>query len=224
MPDNNLRNKADQLLKQGSLKEAEEIYLNYLRKNSADSGARYNLSVIYIRTGRFADALSEIEQLLGENPDDLQALNAAGISHQALNNMQKAEQAFRKVLELDSGNPGAASNLGILLQNTGRHEEAEQLFRKLTNIEEQNPENHYNLGLACHKQKRYKEAEACYKRTLELKPDHFDAGNNLALLYQINEEYEESEKIFRQLLEQAPENRELLFNLANSLRELNRFD
>merc|ERR1740139_669847 len=55
-------------------------------------------------------------------------LVAEGSRHVADENYHKADKTFRKAIALEPGQPGAYSNLGVALGNSGRHAEAAPLY------------------------------------------------------------------------------------------------
>jgi tetratricopeptide (TPR) repeat protein len=85
-----------------------------------------------------------------------------------------AEQAYRKVIELDPASVSAWNNLGNLLQDhLGRYDESETAYRKAIELDPEfsHPWSDLARLLEDHYE-RYGESEAAYRRAMELDP-HF---------------------------------------------------
>lgn len=64
----------------------------------------------------------------------------------------KAEKEYREALKLDSSNPTAKNNLGVILSEEGRYDEAIQILRDCTKNDPKNAIAHYVLASALTKQ------------------------------------------------------------------------
>ena len=78
-----------------------------IRPDSQD--ARYNFALALQAAGCAPDAAHELKKMLAANPDEARVnLALANLCAQSLNDTAGARQYYRKVLELDPGNPHAA--------------------------------------------------------------------------------------------------------------------
>ena len=92
----------------------------------------------YVRDGQTEEAVAFLEELLIENPENIQALGLRGNLHMANGEFEEAEARFRKILELQPTSGGAHSALSRLFARQGRRDEAEsQLLQGL----ETSPDN-----------------------------------------------------------------------------------
>lgn len=85
------------------------------------------------------EMVAKLEKRLKENPDDLQGQIMAGRSYQALGRTAEAQQAWKKVLELDPKQHEARYNYGVLLIDTRKIDDP-KIF--------QDALKHFNLVLA----------------------------------------------------------------------------
>lgn len=111
-------------------------------------------------------------------PSVEQALSAAIERHKA-GRLREAEQAYRRVLEVQPSNAVALHYLGVMAVQANDPATAVRLIRKSVEQAPHYKEAHYNLGVAYHQLDRLAEAADCYRRTLALEPDHPLALNNL---------------------------------------------
>lgn len=97
---------------------------------------------------------------------------------------RKAEEKFKKILEIDPDNPMAHNNLGLMYKEKELYHSAKAEFELAL---EAMP-NYYkalnNLGNTYFAMGRYGSARDAYLKALEVKPDFSEAHWNLALTYE----------------------------------------
>jgi len=98
--------------------------------------------------------------------------------------LDKAEEAYRKALDLDPALSNALTNLGNICFRRGDVEEAEQLYRTALEVDPSQPEAFYNLGFLCFERGASSEAIELFKRALTHDPAFADAHFNLAMAYE----------------------------------------
>lgn len=96
--------------------------------------------------------------------------------------VEKAIEAYEKVLELNPAAAGALVNLGTIYYRQRRFELAETYYRRAVEADPQYPLAQFNLGNLYDEQNRVREANEHYRRALALNPRYADAHFNLALL------------------------------------------
>lgn len=70
-------------------------------------------------TGDWDAAVNFNQQILDENPDDIDALNRLAFAYSSLGNIKEARNVYQKVLTLDAQNPIAVRNLRRLSGSQG---------------------------------------------------------------------------------------------------------
>lgn len=86
--------------------------------------ARYNLARVLLRLDRPAAAARELDLLLDERPDDVEARYARGTAALLDAEYDRAETEFRRVIERRRQDAGAWYNLGLALEYQERPDEA----------------------------------------------------------------------------------------------------
>ncbi len=94
---------------------------------------------------------------------------------------ERAEEMYRKALELDPGLANALTNLGNVRFRRGHPEEAEQYYRQALAIDADQPEAYYNLGFLFYERGDAAKAVPCFQRAVETDPAFADAHFNLAM-------------------------------------------
>jgi tetratricopeptide (TPR) repeat protein len=81
--------------------------------------------------GRYVSAAKRADEALAENPDNADAYAVLGAARWRAGDFEASTAAYRKALELDGKNYGAALGLARNLQAMGQHTEAIELQNKL---------------------------------------------------------------------------------------------
>ncbi|MCA9707451.1 MAG: hypothetical protein KDK70_16485, partial [Myxococcales bacterium] len=84
-----------------------------------------------LASGRYVTAAKRADEALEENPNNADAYAVIGASRWRAGDFEGSTQAYRKALELDAKNYGAAVRIAGNLQAQGQHLEAAQLQDKL---------------------------------------------------------------------------------------------
>jgi tetratricopeptide (TPR) repeat protein len=106
-------------------------------------------------------------------------LSLLGAANDRLGDKEAAEDAFRKVIELDESYVEAYFNLGLLLARDDQNEEAERLLRKATQLDPNSHKAHGQLGVLLQKLGRHSEGEIELRRALEINPTDVIASRHL---------------------------------------------
>jgi Flp pilus assembly protein TadD/NAD-dependent SIR2 family protein deacetylase len=134
----------------------------------------------------------------------------------------KAEELYRKTIELDPNYTYAHNNLGTLLYAASHFAEAEVAYHKAIELKPDFANAYYNLGILLKDTARLAEAEAVYRKVIELKPDYSAAYNNLGNLLKDTERPAEAEAVYRKAIELEPDHPVAYNNLATLLRSQSR--
>lgn len=90
---------------------------------------RVGLGVGYMREGVLEIALQELEQALQLDPQLADAWSAMALLRSELRQSERADQAFRRALELAPSKPELHNNYGAFLCERGRYAQADAHFR-----------------------------------------------------------------------------------------------
>lgn len=96
----------------------------------------------------------------------------------------RAQDAYRRALDLAPRHPDAHLNLGRLLHEMGRVGEAEAHYRHALEARPGDATAAFNLGVALQDLGRLREAAGAYEQALTSDPDYADAHFNLSRLHE----------------------------------------
>jgi len=134
-------------------------------------------------TGRFAEALQKLEELLGLQPGNAVLYNDLGVICYKLGDVSAAQANYERSVALDSANPVFARNLADLyFAELGRGDDAIRIYLDLHRRNPRDIETLINLGHICSAVDRPAEARNFYQRALEIEPWNSDARQALAAM------------------------------------------
>ncbi len=140
---------------------------------------------IHGNQGRHAEALDPFGRILAVDPDDHLALLGRGNALNALGQLDQAEAALQRVLEIEPGNRYAMAELALVRFNQGDDQAAERLFQRARELDPTGYTCPYEgLGMVYLRQGRVQEAQASFEQAIAIDPDiEFRKYNGLARIY-----------------------------------------
>jgi tetratricopeptide (TPR) repeat protein len=139
-----------------------------------------------LASGDYRSSRPFFETFLQQFPDHAPAANNLGVcfyqefwATQSQDCLRKAEEMFRKSLELDPEFADALSNLGNLYDDLQKLPEAEGFLRKAVELAPDHTDACSNLGMVLHRQNKLAEAIDYYKQAIKADPAHANAWCNL---------------------------------------------
>ena len=133
-----------------------------------------------------------------------EAYSNAGIAAYYLKKVEKAEQHYKKAIEVDPNYAAVHSNYANLLSEQKKNDEAEQYYKQAIEVDPNYAAAHSNYALLLSEQKRNDEAEQHYKQAIEVDPKLAAAHSNYALLLSEQKRNDEAEKHYKQAIEADP--------------------
>ncbi|RCJ37762.1 hypothetical protein A6769_12790 [Nostoc punctiforme NIES-2108] len=145
-----------------------------------------------------------------------ESLQIASKHHRA-NDLTKAEQLYRQILEKEPNHPEALYGLGILAQQVGQFQNAEQFLNELLQIQPNSVKAWFSLGNLYQAQGQLPAAVEAYQQAIALKTDSAPLYNNLGYTLQLQGKWEEAVACYQKSLELQPNCIEADANLGNAL-------
>ena len=132
--------------------------------------------------GNYKAAEKQYQQILTEDPSNLDALSNLGVVYVRTGNLRSAESALKKAVGIAPDNDFLLTTLGIVEYRQSKFDDA---IADLTNAVAINPKSataHNYLGIAASQKGRQQEAEKEILQALANNPDDPDAHFNLAVI------------------------------------------
>ncbi|MDR3733943.1 MAG: tetratricopeptide repeat protein [Acidobacteriaceae bacterium] len=132
------------------------------------------------QAGRLESADARYRQILCQQPDHADALNALGVLMCQVGRPDQAITLIGHAVAVGDAIGQYGCNLGEAFRAAGRLDEAVTTLRLAVTRNPTDTQSHYNLGLALQKLDRHSEAMACFETAIQHDPRHFDSYFSLA--------------------------------------------
>jgi len=127
------------LLDLGRFDEAERSFRRALAEND-DSLARYNLGLVFARTGRAEQAAAEYERALALDPYAVDPRINLAVLLVRQDKLERAEHELAEALRVEPGNATAHANMGVVLARRGRIDRAVAEFQEALRLDPSQPQ------------------------------------------------------------------------------------
>ena len=145
--------------------------------------ANFFLACHHLESERYAEALSHLERVREDWPDDAYTHFAIGLCHDYLEAPRAAIASYRRVLTLTPEWAKARKNLGRDLYLIGDYPAAEGLLRFYCGEAPEDREAHDLLGYVCYRQGKFTDSFGHYESARRLDPFNPKMERNARLLY-----------------------------------------
>ena len=149
--------------------------------------------------------------------NNIKSLIFAGDLLAAKDDLNGAEQSYRKALLLDNKHQAVLARLALCLLGLHREKEAEQVFQTLTAQKPCEPEILTHMGHYWQLKNNYKRAESYLTKAIEHSPANIHLQMQLATFYLETNHRDKAVAVFEDILEKSPNNRFAKKMLAETL-------
>ena len=127
--------------------QAEQDYLEILRRDESNAYTLANLATIQMEKGQLADAEKNARQALASAPDDTYALLTLGQITFRREKYDDSLDALSRAAKLKPQSAEIQNSLGVTLTHKGLRDQAEQAYRRAIVINPSYADAHYNLAV-----------------------------------------------------------------------------
>jgi len=138
--------------------------------------------------------------------------------------LQKAQEIYRKILEIDPDHCEALHLLGVIANQAGDNDMAVRLIGRAIEINSTEPIYFNNIGNAFKAQGNLEQAVLSYQKALLLKPDFAQALVSMGSVYIVLGRLKEAIPCFQKALQFKQNFPDAYYNMGIALKELNRID
>ena len=210
------------LHRQGSLANAERVYIQILQQDPNHVDALHLLGMVALQTRRPERGIRLIEKVIRLNPNIASAHNNRGIMLRDLERFDEAVASYDRAIALEPDSAASHNNRGVALKALARLDEALASHDKAIALAPDYAEAHSNRGIALRDLKRFGEAVASCDRAIALRPDYAEAHNNRGIALRDLKRLEEALAGCDRAIALRPGYAEAHNNRGIALRELKR--
>ncbi|NBC12511.1 MAG: tetratricopeptide repeat protein [Gammaproteobacteria bacterium] len=189
----------------GELESAEGHYRSALEVAPEHPDALHWLGVLLCGTDRREQGRALIERSIALVPDFAGYHNNYGNTLLAAGALADAERAYRRCLDLESGQPAVWCNLGICLRKAGRPVEAVHAFEQALSVNAGQGESYRSLVDILEAQDKFDEVAAAYEESFDALAGYEPAFAQLARLYYLAGRVDDAARVYRRWLAANPE-------------------
>ena len=187
------------LLQQNHLDDASKIADELLKTNPSDPGALTLHGQILIRQGKYPDAVSTLEQVVKNYPDNAAAHYQLGVAYAANQNAGQAESEWRQATKLQPTMIDPLRALASVAIHRADQPMLEEMSGKLMMLEPRAPDGYVLHAQALLMKKDEAGAEADLKRAISVAPDNSVGYARMGDLRASQKKYDEAEKYYSQM-------------------------
>ena len=181
--------------------------------------AQVTLGEVLTVTGRPAEAVPVLRTVLESDPGSVPALLALVTALQRSGDMDGAEKAALRLVEIRPTSPTAVNRLGAIYFRTSRYEKAAAAFERAIALNPDLPRAHFNLGAAFLRLGRFGDAEKALQSSIRIEPIP-QAFSNLGVAQYLLGRFAEAAASFQRAVDLAPKNYRWRLYLGDALSQL----
>ena len=132
--------------------------------------------------GNYRAAEKQYQQILAEDPNNLDALSNLGVVYVRSGDLRSAESTLEKAVAIAPDNDFLLTTLGVVQYRQSKFDEAIVQLTKAIAVNPKSATAHNYLGIAASQKGRQQEAEKEILQALANNPDDADAHFNLAVI------------------------------------------
>ncbi|MEW6095151.1 MAG: tetratricopeptide repeat protein [bacterium] len=141
-----------------------------------------NIAAIYVRQGKYDEAIREMEQASAIFPDDSNYLRILGELYQVKGQINKAIELLKKAIAYNPQKPDSYNKLGKIYFDQKRYKEAETQFKKAIELDSNNIFARNNLGTIYINQQIFNKARHEFEAVLKVDPQNSYAKQMLGMI------------------------------------------
>lgn len=174
--------------------DAEQVLRGLIQREPDNGPALEQLSQLLIDEGRSQEAIELLTRSAGDSssPDIYDLL---GDAYTQAKDYSKAEDAYRKAIDLDPDDPGHRHGLAQALLSENKYAAALEQFKKLAQLEPGTAENYLRMAQLDRRLGQFDDAEANLQHAKQLAPGSIEILYNEALLYEDKGRYQDAIRI-----------------------------
>ena len=214
-----LERKAIQLIKQGKINKAEQIYQQLISDCHSSHVVFSNLGAICLLKGRYCDSEFYAAAALELKPDFPKAHHCLGNALRKQGKFSASIDAYYRALKLNPSFTQVYNSLGSAFKAKGQIADAIDSYKKALKLEPRFLQACHNLGIALKENGQLDEAIKYYQKAISFKPNFPQAHNNLGVALKDSGRLQEAIDSYKKAVELEPNFYQAFNNLGVAFKE-----
>ncbi len=208
----------------GKYEESKEVYKNFMDANPNDVHWVYCYGWACMMGGQSDEALENFNKCIEMKADYVPAIGDRALLYTKLGETEKAEEGYKRTLELDPKRFENHYNLANFYLQNQRINDALAVLEKFTSENENVGRGWYLYGATFRANKEFEKAIEMYDKALALEPKVIDTNVAKASALIALDRVADGEKIYEQLIEWFPQSLDVLFMQSRFYIEASVYD
>lgn len=209
-------------LKEGDVNAAIRLLDQAVELDSASAYLKLELVNLLLIRKEDQRALNLVEQVLAQEPDNIQALTLAGGIYQKQNKTNEAVRAYEKAIAQNPTEQNIYMLLGRIYWNSNDLDNAERVFRQMTRVIPDSYAAFYFFGKVLSAKGKLEAAESALLKSLKLEPSLEEPRAELLKIYRTQNKPAKIVKTYQSMLEIDPYDCKAALGLAEHYRQVNK--
>ena len=211
----NYIDKANNLISEKNFEEAKTLIQSNLPPESADIEAIKLLGLCNVNLKCTNQAIEAFETVIQKEPNDATSWFYLASMYDEVNNIEKAESAYKKVISLRAEYTLAHKNLAVMYIKHNLIDKALPYAKKAIELDPLDYQGYYIIGTIDIAKKNFEPAIENLEKALALNPEVTQIYNSLGAAYFATNNLEKASSILNQVVEQDDENAVAHYHLGN---------
>jgi len=186
-------------------------------QQSQDLDREFKAAVAQYDSGRYAEAATQLENLVREAPESFEVRELLGLVYSAQSQDARATQHLQKAVLLKPNSTPARTNLAANLARLGKFDLATEQFKKAVELEPRSFDTNHNLGESYVRVGKVAEAAPFLEKAQQINPASYGNGYDLSLAYIQTGRLADARQLLQHLLKRK--NTAELHNLLGEVEE-----
>lgn len=174
--------------------KAEDVLRSLLKQDTENEAAVEQLTQLLLDEGKSADAVSLLEGITSRTPSPA-LLDLLGDAYTQTHELEKAEAAYRKAVELDPSELSHERGLGQTLLAEEKYSDALVVYQKLADLMPDDSDVYLRLAQIYRELHQLDHAEENLLKARQYAPGSVEVMYNEAMLYEAQGRYEDAIRV-----------------------------
>src|SRR6266403_509372 len=174
--------------------KAEQVLRSILKSDPENEPAVEQLTQLLMDEGKSTEAVTLLEAITAHSPSPV-LLDLLGDAHTQAHDLEKAENAYRKAVELDPSELSHQRGLGQTLLAEEKYPEALKVFEKLSDVMPDDSDVYLRIAQIYRQLHQLDKAEQNLVKARQYAPGSLEVMYNEAMLYQAQGRYEDAIRV-----------------------------
>jgi len=175
--------------------EAEKILRRLLATQPGHMQGLQFLGQLLLDAGRGREAIALLKEETESPEAGAHMLALIGEAYAQVNDLARAEQVYRRAMQLEPSEPAYRQRLARTLSDRGKSDDAIEQYRKLVDSNPRDAESFLRLAQEFRRQGKLEEAEQHVAQARQLAPGSLEVIYNEALIYESQGRFEDAIRV-----------------------------